>query len=113
MQQKVASCLCIQSVRLCLFIGELSLLILRDIKEKSLLLSVIFVVRVGILFLWLSSLSLLKDYFFFLFLEISFPLCAGVFPLLFFAGLDFWKDIVQFGFVMEYFGFSIYDNLEF
>ena len=39
------------SVRLCLFIGELSLLILRDIKEKSLLLPVIFVVRVRILFM--------------------------------------------------------------
>jgi hypothetical protein len=36
---------------LCLFIWELSPLILRDIKEKSLLLPVIFVVRVGILFM--------------------------------------------------------------
>ena len=43
------------------FIGELSPLIIRDIKEKSLLLLVIFVVRVGILFMWLSSLGLLKD----------------------------------------------------
>jgi hypothetical protein len=42
MQQKVGSCLCNQSVSLCLFMGELSLLILRDIKEKSLLLPVIF-----------------------------------------------------------------------
>jgi hypothetical protein len=38
-------------------------LILSDIKEKPLL-PVIFVVRVGILFMWLSSLGLLKDYFF-------------------------------------------------
>ena len=38
-------------------------LILRNIKEKSLLLPVIFVVRVGILFMWLSSLGLLKNYF--------------------------------------------------
>jgi hypothetical protein len=52
-----------QSVSLCLFIGELNPLILRDIKEKSLLLPVTFVVRVGILFMWLSSLGLLKDYF--------------------------------------------------
>ena len=37
------------------FWGELSPLILRDIKEKSLLLPVIFVVRVVILFLQLSS----------------------------------------------------------
>ena len=37
------------------FIEEFSPLILRDIKEKSLLLPVIFLVRVGILFMWLSS----------------------------------------------------------
>ena len=55
MQQNVGSCLCSQSVSLCLFIGELSQFILRDIKEKSLLLPVIFVVRIGILFMWLSS----------------------------------------------------------
>jgi hypothetical protein len=54
-QENVGSCLCSQSVSLCLFIGELSPLILRDIKEKSLLLPIIFVVKVGILFLWLSS----------------------------------------------------------
>jgi hypothetical protein len=53
----------VTSLLVCLFIGELSPLILRDIKEKSLLLSVIFVVRVGILFMWLSSLGFLKDYF--------------------------------------------------
>jgi hypothetical protein len=34
MQQNVGSCLCSQSVRLCLFTGELSPLILREIKEK-------------------------------------------------------------------------------
>ena len=44
-------------------LGEVILLILRDIKEKSLLLPVIFVARVGIVFMWLSSLGLLKDYF--------------------------------------------------
>ena len=55
MDQNVGSFLCIPSVSLCLFIGELSPLILRDIKEKSLLLPFIFVVRVGILFLWRSS----------------------------------------------------------
>ena len=60
---KCWSCLHIQSISLYLFIGELSPLILRDIKEKSLLLPVIFVVRVGILFMWLSTLGLLKGYF--------------------------------------------------
>jgi hypothetical protein len=50
MQQNFGSFLLIQSVNLCLFIGELSPLILRDIKEKRLLLPVIFVVRDGITF---------------------------------------------------------------
>jgi hypothetical protein len=35
MQQNVGSYLCNQPVSLCLFIGELSPLILRDIKEKT------------------------------------------------------------------------------
>jgi hypothetical protein len=46
------------SLLVCLCIGELSPLILRDIKEKSLLLLVIFVVRVGILYMSLSSFRL-------------------------------------------------------
>ena len=41
-------------------LGQLSPLILRDIKEKSLLLPIIFVVNVGILFLWLSSFSFVE-----------------------------------------------------
>jgi hypothetical protein len=45
---------------------------------------------------------------FLLFLGHNFPPCVGVFPLLSFEGLDSWKDIVEFGFVIEYFGFSIY-----
>jgi hypothetical protein len=38
----------------------LSSLVLRDIKEKSFLLPVIFVVRLGILFMWLSSFSFVE-----------------------------------------------------
>jgi hypothetical protein len=57
---KVGSCLHNQSVSLYLFIGELSPLILRDIKEKLLLFSVIFVDRDEILIIWLSSLGLLN-----------------------------------------------------
>jgi hypothetical protein len=38
MQQNLGSCFCSQSVSLCLFIRELSPLLLRDIKENSLLL---------------------------------------------------------------------------
>ena len=61
MQQNVGSCLCNQALSLCLFIEELSPLILSDFKEKLLLLPLIFVVRVGNLFTCLSSLGLLKD----------------------------------------------------
>jgi hypothetical protein len=63
MQQNVWSCLCSQFVCLCLFIGELNPLIFRDIKKKLLLLPVIFVTRVGVLFLQLSSCYFLKVYF--------------------------------------------------
>jgi hypothetical protein len=56
--------LCNQSVNLCLFIGDLSPLIIRDIKEKSLLLPVIFVIRVGIfVHVAIFFSGLLKDYF--------------------------------------------------
>ena len=54
--------LCNQFVSLCLFIGELSPLILRDIKEKYVLLP-IFVVRVGIVSCGYLLSGLLKDYF--------------------------------------------------
>ena len=64
MQQNVRFCLCNQSVSLCLFIGELILVILRDIMQKQLLLPVIFVVRFGVLFLWLSSFSFVEGLLF-------------------------------------------------
>ena len=57
MKQNAGSCLHIKSFSLCLFIVELSPLILRDIKKKSLLVPVIFVFRDGILFMWPSSFS--------------------------------------------------------
>ena len=49
MQLNVGSCLCIQSVSLCLFIGKLSPLILRGIKDRGLLLPVVFVFVGGIM----------------------------------------------------------------
>ena len=58
MQQNIGSFLPNQSLSLCLFTGELSSLILRDIKEEALIFScfvVVVVGRVGILFMWLSS----------------------------------------------------------
>ena len=44
------------------FFGELSPLMLRDIKEKSLLLPVIFAVRGGIMFMWLSSFRFVERF---------------------------------------------------
>ena len=49
----MGSCLSIQSVSLCHFIGELNPLMLRDIKGKLLLFPVIFVVRGRIMFMYL------------------------------------------------------------
>ena len=62
MQQNAGSYLLIQSVSLCIFIGELSPLMFRDIKETLLLLFVTF--DVIFMFVWLSFWGLLKeDYF--------------------------------------------------
>jgi hypothetical protein len=75
------------------FLGELSPLMLRDIKEM-LLLPVIFVVRGGIMFVWLSSFGFVERLLSCFFLGYSFPPCIGVFHLLTSVGLDLWKDIV-------------------
>ena len=56
MQQNVGSCLHIQSVSLCILGGIESI----DVKEKKLLLPVIFVVRGRILFVWLSTFGLVE-----------------------------------------------------
>ena len=53
-----------------------------------------FVVKVSILFLWLSSFRFVERLLSCFFLERSFPPCVGVFPLLSFEGLDSWKDTV-------------------
>ena len=94
-QQNAGSSLRVQSVSLCLFIEELSPLMLRDIKDLWLLLPIIFVLRVAITFVWLSSFGfverrLLSCFF----LGCSFPPCVGVFHLLSILGLDLRKDIV-------------------
>ena len=93
-QQNGGFCLCSQSVSLCLFIGEFSPLILSDIKEKLLLLPVIFVVRVGILFMWLSSFWFVERLLSYCFLGNSFSPCVGIFSFSFSVGLDSWKEIV-------------------
>ena len=91
-------------------------MILRDIKEKSLMFPIIFVVKVGILFLWLPSFRFVEGLplafsrmwfpslycFFFLF---CFVFCY--YPL---NGRIHGKIMCEFGSVVEYFGFSIYGN---
>ena len=46
-----------QFVSLCLFIGEYSPFILRDIKDQLLLVSFVFVIRGGVVFVWFSYLG--------------------------------------------------------
>ena len=60
MQQNAGSCLHSQNLSLCLFIRELSLLMLRDIKDKLLLLPNICIVRCGIMFVWWSSFGFVE-----------------------------------------------------
>jgi hypothetical protein len=67
---------------------------LTDINVNLLLLLVIFLVKGRIMFVWLSSLGVLKEDYFLAFPEYSFPPCVGVFHLLSFVGLNLWKDIV-------------------
>ena len=74
---------------LLVYVFLLSWLLLRDIKEKWLLLPVIFVVRGRIMFVWVYW-----KITFLLFLGHSFPSCVGVFHLLSFVELDLWKDTV-------------------
>ena len=102
---------CVASLLVYVFLyGELSPLILRDIKERKLLLPFIFVVRVGILFLWLSSFWFVEGL-----LSCFFKGVVSVLVLVFFCyyPLKGWihgKILCEFGFVVEYFGFSIYGN---
>jgi hypothetical protein len=55
MQWHAGSYLCIQSANLCLFIGDLNSLMLRDIKHQWLLIPAIFIVCGVILFVCFSS----------------------------------------------------------
>ena len=110
MQQNVGSCLCNQSVSLCLFIGVLTTLILRDIKEISFFLTVIFVVRVEILFMWLSSfrsIEILLCCFFSSLVSLLVLKFSLNYPL---KGLICGKILCEFGFLIEYRGFSTCGN---
>ena len=81
MQPNVGSCLHIQSVSLCLFIGGLNPL-------NQLLLPVMF--DVIFMFVWLTSFG--KKINFLPFLVCSFPPFVGVLCSLSFEGLGLWKD---------------------
>ena len=103
-QQNVGSCLHIQSVSLCLFVGKLSLSILIHNEEKLFLLPV-FVVFVVVLWLWLLLLEVeLCSYGYFwgfvkgrllcCFHMEKFPSLFSIFKFLLFVWLDWWKYIV-------------------
>ena len=81
-QYIAGSCLCIHSVSLCLFIGELAPLMLRDTKEKWLLLHSIFVVRDGFVCIFCVCWKKIN---FLLFLWCSFLPSVGIFHLLSFV----------------------------
>jgi hypothetical protein len=83
------------------FIGELSPLILRDIKEKQLLLPVIFDVTFGVLFLWLSSFRFIEGLLLFFFQG---TISLHVLEFFLFYPLKGWihgKILCKFGSVME------------
>ena len=65
MQQNIGSFLPNQSLSLCLFSGELSSLILRDIKEEALIFPVLLLLLLELEFYSCDYLllGLLKDYF--------------------------------------------------
>ena len=92
------------------FIGEFSPLILRDIKEKKLLFAIIFVVKVGILFLWLSSFWFVEGLFSCLFWGVISVLVLLLFCYYPLKGWIRGKIMCELGFVVEYFVFSIYGN---
>jgi hypothetical protein len=78
----LGSSLHIPSVCLFLFIGELSPLTLRDIRDQWLLLPVIFVIIGKIMFVYFLLLDLLKKINFLVFLGCSIPSYGGLFLLL-------------------------------
>jgi hypothetical protein len=88
MLQNAGYCLSIQAVSLWLLIVKVGLLMLRDIGHQWLLVPVIFVVRGGIIFVFLFFWVFCENTNFLLCLGCSFPPCVGFFLLLSFAGLD-------------------------
>ena len=87
MQQNVRSCVQIQSVSVCLFIGELSSLILRDIKDRRLLVPVIFGFVGGFMCLWFSPFGFVVSGLL-CFLWCGYLPCVGIFLLGSSVGLD-------------------------
>jgi hypothetical protein len=106
MQQNVGSCLCIKSVSLCLFIGELSPLILRKSDCCFLL---FLLLEVELCLCGYLLFGLLKEDYFLDFIIVS----LIVLEFFLYYPLKDWvcgKILCKFGFVMECFGFSIYGN---
>jgi hypothetical protein len=102
MQQNSGSSLSIQCVSLCL-IGEMSPLILRDIRDQWILFPVIFVVKGGIMFLCFFSVYFDKINLL-IFLSVVSYFCWS-FPSIILCRARLVKRLFKFGFLLEYLGF--------
>ena len=92
-QQNVGSCLCSQSISVCLFIGDSSPLMLRDIKESNCCFLLFLLLKLGFCSCGFLLLGLLNDYFL-AFNRAQILYLCWCFPLLSSEGLDPWIDIV-------------------
>ena len=112
---KPGFCLCIQSISLCLLLGNWIHFYEEILKTSDCwLFPVTFVVWGGIMFILLSSLGFVERRFLSWFLYgVVFPSLCCSFPSIFLKVSIRGKILCEFGFIMEYFGFSIYGNWEF
>ena len=112
MQQNPGFCLCIQSITLCLLLGNWIHFYEEILKTSDCwLFPVTFVVWGGIMFILLSSLGFVERRFLSWFLYgVVFPSLCCSFPSIFLKVSIRGKILCVFGFNMEYFGFSIYGN---
>ena len=81
MQQNIGSCLCIQSIILCLFIAEMSPLILRDIKKNDCCFLLFLLLEVELCFCGYLPFCLFRDYFLD-FSRVQFPSLCWIFPFI-------------------------------
>ena len=113
MHQSAGTCLCIKSISICLFIGEMRPLILRDIRERWLLVPFMFGFVCGLTWMWVSFGFVVRWLISCLFFCVLTLLCWSFSSrILCRAGLvdRYYLYLV---FFLEYFVFSIYVDWEF